>query len=56
LTALTYIGVGLFVLGWLVLFLLSLSGKPESDTRYRQSYGSIPQTNPHGISKTVNHE
>lgn len=53
---LTYIGVGLFVLGWLVLFLLSLSSKSEYDIQNKQPARSIPKPKPHSTSKAVTPE
>jgi hypothetical protein len=53
LTALTYLGVGLFVLGWLVLFVLSLSSKSEYDIQNKQVARSNPKIKAQNTSETA---
>ena len=52
-TALTYLGVGLFVLGWLVLFVLSLSSKSEYDIQIKQVARSNPKIKAQNTSETA---
>jgi hypothetical protein len=54
LIALTYIGVGLFVIGWIVLLFVSLSSKFESHTQSRLSKTPQPKTLPDNFSKARN--
>jgi uncharacterized membrane protein YciS (DUF1049 family) len=56
LTALTYLGVGLFVLGWLVLFVLSLSSKSEYDIQNKQVARSNPKIKAQNTSETAAHQ
>ena len=52
-TALTYLGVGLLVLGWLVLFVLSLSSKSEYDIQIKQVARSNPKIKAQNTSETA---
>ena len=53
---LTYIGVGLLGLGWIVFFLIALFSESEYSTRHEQAVRSISKTHAHKISENVKFE
>jgi hypothetical protein len=43
-TTLTYVGTGLLLIGWIVLFVVSLSTKSEPHVQNKQTAPSLPKT------------